>query len=91
MEDIDKNSPRYANITNILIEMGYKLVHQGKNKDNKESWKFVRDGEEMEINENTIEENYILSTEAFLARSKKRMEQVKGKIKLDSSGKALIK
>jgi hypothetical protein len=60
MEDLnEKGMVRYNEISNLLQnELGYKLVWQGKDYDNKESWKFVRDGVEQELNESNIEKEY---------------------------------
>lgn len=67
--NIDKDNPRYQKITQILInELGYKLVHEGKNQYGNQSWKFIKEGNNLELNEQTIDEFYLHNMEARLNR-----------------------
>lgn len=51
---------RYDEITKLLQdEMGYELIWRGKNEQNKEAWKFKKDGFETEMNEDNISDYYI--------------------------------
>lgn len=55
----EKGMVRYNEISNLLqSELGYKLIKQGKDEQGKESWLFMRNGVETNLNEDTIEEHY---------------------------------
>lgn len=84
MENLEGNSlKRYETITKILVdELGYKLVHQGKNNYGNESWKFLKNDIEHNLNEETIEEFYLHDMESRLHRYNKfSNEHIKIKIK----------
>jgi hypothetical protein len=60
----DKGMIRYEAISQLLQdELGYKLIHQGKDDENKHIWTFIKDNKTVNMDENTILSYYIPSAQ----------------------------
>ena len=73
---------RYDIISKLLQdELGYKLIHQGKDDENKHIWTFIKDNKTINMDENTISSYYIPSAKQHRESLERAHEKLLNEIK----------